>query len=298
MAASGFNPAMMGAQAGGMAGAGLGALFANWDNPADAASPYFDKMPDELKKYFNPYIEAGNKALPGLQDQYGKLITDPGARLNEIGKGYHQSPGFQFALQQALQGAGHAAAAGGMAGSPQHEQQSMAVATGLADQDYNQWLGNALGIYGMGLQGQQGLYNTGANAGMRLGENLASVLAQRAKLAYEGQNAENQHESGMWGAIGSGVGTAAGLMAFSSAALKDYHSTPSTKEILDNVRELSLDRWRYKGIDQVFLGAYAEEFTDRFGVGDGKTINLLDAIGVLLGAIKELDKKIARLEGR
>jgi hypothetical protein len=62
------------------------------------------------------------------------------------------------------------------------------------------------------------------------------------------------------------------------------------------VRELSLDRWKYKGIDQKFLGVYAEEFADKFGVGDGKKINLIDVIGVLLGAIKELDKKIVDLQ--
>lgn len=215
MSNSRMNPWEMGAMGGASIGAGLGSLFGDWNNPAEAANPFFDKMPDELKKYFNPYIEAGNKALPGLQDQYGRLMNDPAGRLNEIGQGYHQSPGFQFALNQALQGAGHAAAAGGMAGSPQHEQQNMGLATNLANQDYNQWLGNALGMYGMGLQGQQGLYNTGAQSGMQLGENLASILAQRAKLAYEGQNAENQHQGGIWGSLFGGAGSLAGMAAFS-----------------------------------------------------------------------------------
>ncbi|MDD5211396.1 MAG: hypothetical protein PHV62_03210 [Sulfuricurvum sp.] len=280
----------------GMLGAGLGAMFGDYKNPADAAMGDMDKIPGQIDKYLQPYINQGNEQYGKLNDQYGQLMNDPGGRLNQIGQGYHQSPGFQFALQQALQGAGHAAAAGGMAGSPQHEQQNMGIATGLADQDYNQWLGNALGMYKTGLEGGQNIYNTGARAGMSAGEDMASYFANRAKLNYEGQNAENQHEGGMWGnLIGAGATAAA---FFSSAKLKDYDSTPSTKEILDNVRELSLDRWKYKGIDQKFLGAYAEEFTDRFGVGDGKTINMVDAIGVLLGAIKELDKKIAILEGK
>lgn len=208
----GFNPStMMKAGAGGVIDAGLDSLFSNWENPSDAADPYFQQMPDQLKQYFNPYIDAGNRALPGLEKQYGQLTNDPGGRLNEIGAGYHQSPGFQFAMQQALQGAGHAAAAGGMAGSPQHEQQNMGIATNLANQDYNGWLQNALGLYGTGLQGQQGMYNTGAESGMRLGENLSSILAQRAKLAYEGQNTENQRDEGIWGSIGGGVGTLASL---------------------------------------------------------------------------------------
>jgi hypothetical protein len=211
---SGIQPWMIGAGAGGAIGAGFGSMMSDWQNPADAASPYFNQMPAQLKQYFSPYIDAGNKALPQLQGQYGSLMSNPGGKVNEIGAGYHQSPGFQFALQQALQGANHAAAAGGMAGSPQHEQENMGLATNLANQDYNQWLQNALGLYGTGLQGSQGLYNTGAESGMRLGENLASVLANRAKLAYEGQNAENQQEGGEWGSLMSGIGTVAGLAAF------------------------------------------------------------------------------------
>lgn len=198
------------AAGGGLAGMGLGSMMGNWKNPADAASGDMSQIPDMLKQYLAPYMNAGNNALPGLQDQYGKLMNDPGGRLNEIGQGYHQSPGFQFALQQALQGSGHAAAAGGMAGSPQHEQQNMGIATNLADQDYNQWLGNALGMYGKGLSGEQGLYDTGAKTGTAMGEDLASYFANKAKLDYEGQNAENEHEGGMWGSLLGGLGTIAG----------------------------------------------------------------------------------------
>lgn len=185
---------------------GIAAGFLDkWKNPSKEAGKYFDQIPDELRKYFDPYIQAGNRALPGLEREHGRLITDPGKRMNEIGADYQQSPGFQFALQKALQGAGHAAAAGGMAGSPQHEEQNMGIATGLANQDYNQWLQQALGLYGRGLSGEENIYGIGARAGMGMGENMASYLANRAKLEYEGQNAENQRGGG-WGA------------AFSSAA--------------------------------------------------------------------------------
>ena len=197
----------------GMIGAGLGAMMGGWKNPSSAANPYMDQMGPELQKWLGPYVQAGNRQLPGLEGQYGQLMNDPGGRLNQIGAGYHQSPGFQFALQQALQGAGHAAAAGGMAGSPQHEQQNMGLAAGLANQDYNQWLGNALGMYGKGLSGSQGLYDTGEQAGVGMGEDLASILGQRAKLAYEGQNTENQRSGGMWGSLLGGAAQL-GAMAF------------------------------------------------------------------------------------
>ncbi len=207
-----MDPRMMMMAGGGAGvGAGLGSMLGNWQNPAKGGPMQsMNQIPEYLRKYLEPYINAGNQALPGLQDQYGKLINDPGGRMNEIGQGYHQSPGFQFAMQQALAGAGHAASAGGMAGSAQHEQQNMGVATGLADQDYNQWMSNALGMYKTGLQGQQGLYDTGAHAGITMGEDMASYLANRAKMQYEGRNAQNQHEGGMWGSIFGGLGTLAG----------------------------------------------------------------------------------------
>lgn len=192
-------------------GAGIGQMFAKYKNPSNAAMPYMDEIPGQLEHYMGPYNDAGKRALPGLEDQYGHLMTDPGGRVNQIGQGYHQSPGFQFALQQALQGAGHAAAAGGMAGSAQHEQQNMGLATNLANQDYNQWLSNALGMYKTGLAGEQSIYDTGAQTGKALGEDLASVLANKAKLAYEGANAANQHEGGKWGSIFGGAGQLASL---------------------------------------------------------------------------------------
>jgi hypothetical protein len=196
--------------AGGMIGAGLGSLFGDWTNPADAADPWMNQIPGELQKYLGPYIQQGQDQYKGLNNQYSQLMNDPGGRINQIGASYHQSPGFQFALQQALQGSGHAAAAGGMAGSPQHEQQNMQVATGLANQDYNQYMQNALGAYGMGLAGSQNIYGIGAKTGMSMGEDMASYLANRAKLSFEGQNAENEHEGGGWGSVLGGIGSAIG----------------------------------------------------------------------------------------
>lgn len=188
-----------------------GMMGGDYKNPADDAMPYLNKIPGMLDKYMSGYINAGNQMQPQLTGQYNNLMNDPGGMVNKIGAGYHQSPGFQFALQQALQGAGHAAAAGGMAGSPQHEQQNMGLATNLANQDFNTWLQNALGMYGMGLQGGQNIYNTGANTSMGMGEDLASLFGSQGQLAYEGRNAQNQHNQGQ---IGSLISAGAQILPF------------------------------------------------------------------------------------
>jgi hypothetical protein len=178
-------------------------------NPADAAMPYLNQIPGKTQQYQQPYFEAGKSQLPGLQEQYGQLLNDPGGRINKIGESFKESPGFKFAMQQALQGGNHAAAAGGMAGSPQHEQQNMQLATDLGNQEYNNWMKNALGEYNMGMQGSQGMANQGQQAGQSMADMIAQTLAQQGNLAFNGQQQQNQNKSDMWGNIFKGAGSLA-----------------------------------------------------------------------------------------
>lgn len=195
-------------------GAGLGNMFGNWSNPADAAMPYFGDISNELKNYMNPYIQRGNQALDVTQGQYGNLINDPSAMYNKIAAGYQQSPGFQFALKQSLNSADNRNSAAGMSLSPQAEQNRMQVATGLANQDFGNYMGRAMNLYDTGLSGMQGIGNMGFDASKSLSENLASMLLSQAQLAYQGQNAENQHDGGGLGSLISGGLSLAGGMGW------------------------------------------------------------------------------------
>lgn len=177
----------------------LSDLFGGGKNPADAAMPYLNQIPGQTQGYQQPFFDAGKNQLPGLQDQYSQLMNDPGGRMNKIGESFQQSPGFKFAMDQALQGGNHAAAAGGMAGSPQHEQQNMQLATDLGNQEYNNWLKNALGQYDMGVQGAQGMANQGQQAGQSMADMIAQTLAQQGNLAFQGQQQQNQNKTDMWG---------------------------------------------------------------------------------------------------
>ena len=186
--------------AGGALGGGLSSFFGK--DPSKDAMKYLDQIGGKISPYFDPYINAGKWALPGMQEQFGKLVNDPAAMLNKIGAGYQKSPGFDFAMKQALQGAGHAAAAGGMAGSPMHEQQNMDLATNLANQDYNNWLQQATGMYNTGLSGMGGMANMGFNASKSLADQIAQAMAAKAQLSYAGQANKNQGMSGIFGGIG------------------------------------------------------------------------------------------------
>ncbi len=88
----------------------------------------------------------------------------------------------------------------------------MQSASDLASKDYNQYMQNALGLYGAGLNGAQNMYGIGANSSNNLANNMSQLAGTQAQLAYEGQNAKNQHSGGMWGNILGGIGGIAGTM--------------------------------------------------------------------------------------
>jgi len=187
----------------------LDSLFGT-KNPSKDAMRYLGQIPGQTQQYQQPWFEAGKNQLGGLSDQYSQLMGDPAKRMNEIGAGYQQSPGFQNALKQALAASGHAQAAGGMAGTPQHQWNDMDEATGLASKDYNDYMNNALDMYGMGLQGGQRMSDMGMQAGNNMSNMIAQMLASQAGMSYMGQANQNQNRNAMWGNLFKGVGGAMG----------------------------------------------------------------------------------------
>lgn len=182
----------------GSLGAGLGSMmFGSNKNPADAGMKYLDQIPGAVGGYYDPYIHGGQDMMQH-PEQAGQAI-------NQIGSQYQQSPGFKFALQQALQGAGHASAAGGMAGSPQHEQQNMGIATQLGNQDYYNWLNPAMDMYKNKTQ-------MGFDASKGMSDQIAQALAAKSQLGYQGQVNQNQQQGSQWGDILGGIGSLAAFM--------------------------------------------------------------------------------------
>lgn len=201
--------------AGGIA-SGLFGLNNNQSNPYDSASQYYNKIPGQVSPLYAPYQQAGQNAMGQLQGQYSSLINNPGAMYNRVAAGYQQSPGYQWQLNQGLQGANNAAAAGGMLGSPQHQQQASGVAEGLANQDYYNYMSNALGSqqqqYGLGLEGLQGLNNQGFQANDQMANLLANLYGQQGQLAFAGQASQNQSQGTNYGNIFGGLASIAAFL--------------------------------------------------------------------------------------
>jgi len=78
----------------------------------------------------------------------------------------------------------------------------------------------------------------------------------------------------------------------SSKAVKESKRPVSAGEILAAMKELPVERWKYINHKEDHIGPYAEDFRELFGVGDGKTIDVIDAIGVLMASVKALAKEL------
>lgn len=115
------------------------------------------------------------------------------------------------------------------------------------------------------------------------------------------RNAQNDSASGYAGIgqIIGGIGSIAlPFMLSSREAKTDKRPYRGGR---DAIRALPIEEWRYKdgmGDEQEHIGTYAEDFADVTGKGDGKVIPVVDAIGVTMAAVKEIDKAVRRLERR
>lgn len=200
------------------------------DDPYSAAMPYYNKIPGMLNQEYSPWINAGQSVLPGIEQymnrgnaagnqlmgQYNEMTNNPSGLLNKLGAGFHQSPGYQFQVNQALETANRASAAGGMAGSPEEQQQIAGVTNQLANQDYYNYLNHSQMLYGEGIGGLQkteglgammgsNIYNQGANSANNLAQNLGEAYMNQGNLKFSDTQYNNQRRGNAFGQIWGGV---------------------------------------------------------------------------------------------
>lgn len=118
---------------------------------------------------------------------------------------------------------------------------------------------------------------------------LANAEGQRRiRKANEKANKKANRNS-MLGTLG---GLAIGALSlFSAEEYKDQ--TQEAPKLLDKLKKVRIDKWKYKGSEPEHIGPYAEEFNETFGVGTHKdTIDVVSMLGVTIGSIKELNDKV------
>lgn len=141
-----------------------------------------------------------------------------------------------------------------------------------------------------------GLSNSAANTGFSGARQGYGQQASILNQDYQGRMDAWKSNQGMLGGLAGDLGALAGAFIPSS---KDYkEGKKPAKGSLGAIRKMPVETWKYKdGIADggKHTGPYAEDFKKATGHGDGKTIDAISMMGITLGAVQELDKKVSQM---
>jgi hypothetical protein len=262
------------------------------------------------------YIAAASKAQRQLPGQMAEAMTGVNAKLAEdIRSG-------KLAGLAGVTGIG--STMGGLSSSEADRQLQAALANqrsdltaqGMTEESNPNSFRNRLAA----LSGMNSLYGTTPGQASMFGNQALNAYGQR----FSSDEAQNQYNLGLlnaqrgdinqqsqstpWWRTLAKYGTMAApyvaapftggaSLAFAPAAMTagqaissreaKYDIKPITSAYKKKLKELPLYTWKYKGDDTTHMGPIAEEFHEKFGIGDGKTLHLADVMGVMLGATKE-----------
>lgn len=184
----------------------IGDFFSNPGKPYGDASKELARYFPQQQGYLNPFLKAGQGAIPDFQN-WLKSMQNPSGFINNLMGSYQESPYAHYQQDQAMRSAQNMGSASGLTGSTPLTQFAQQNARDISSQDMNQWLQNVLGINSQYGAGQMGLMGQGMQAGNAMSQMLGDYARNQAMLKY-GQGAANQ---GRWGNIIGGIGNFFGL---------------------------------------------------------------------------------------
>ncbi len=208
-------------------------------------------------------VEAGaaNTARQAIRDKGLALKAD----VVNMGKGYASSAG--TAAAGSVNASGNA-----LSGSQASNAQALSAST----------------IMNQGFAGAMQGYSGQANA-----------LNQQYGLQMQGWEAQQRANASSIGGLFGGLGTIAGAFIKSDENVKENFEEVPEGKALDAVNNMPVREWDYQpGVEDEgrHIGTMAQDFQRETGRGDGKTIPVVDAIGVTMKAVQDLSAKFDKLE--
>ncbi|MGH2341809.1 tail fiber domain-containing protein [Segnochrobactraceae bacterium EtOH-i3] len=152
------------------------------------------------------------------------------------------------------------------------------------------------------MQLSNGAMSSGTSAAMTGYGQQGQLLNQQYQNQLDAYNANQQATGSLMSGLGSVAGLALGNYLMKSDKDAKTDKAPAVGKSLGAVKSLPpFESWRYKpgavpGDTERHIGPYAQDFQKATGLGDGKSINVVDAIGVTMGAVKELAGEVDRLK--
>lgn len=173
----------------------------NQREAANEAANQLNASKQEAYGFLDPYAKAGQTALSPLQ----ALLTGTGSNGEQLSsdqrnQALYQNPGYQFALDQAMKGVQSSQASKGNLLSGGAQKEIAQYSSGLASQNYNDYIGQLFQFAGMG----QNAANAKANVALGVANPLAESAFSSGIASDVGANRTMQ-------ALSSGGGFLAGL---------------------------------------------------------------------------------------
>ena len=184
---------------------------------------------------------------------------------------------------------------------------------GLSDQQRQQFFQNAALLEGVGdrrqVQQQAELDDAYArwlerqNYDMNMAGFLGNIVNSMPNM---GGTATATSSPSTASQLGSALGTIGGIVGIiSDENIKSGRKPVSDEAVLEGFRKTPVERWRYDpakgGPDDggaQHIGPMAQSVAKNLGIGDGRSIPVVDMMGSQTAAIRALDRKVRRLEGK
>jgi hypothetical protein len=154
---------------------------------ANAANTFDQNMHADTVGRFQPYETAGRNALSIYQGALG-LGGDPNSAASAAAA-FRNSPGYQAQLDEGTRALDMSAASRGGLFSGGRAKAAMRFGQGLADQNYQQWLGGVRGVVGMGESAAGNVANANNALATRYGDRLTGAGRARAEGYINAGNA-------------------------------------------------------------------------------------------------------------
>lgn len=145
----------------------------------------------------------------------------------------------------------------------------------------------------------QPAYAAGINAYGAQAQGLGNLYKTGVDLAETNAKLNAADTEGTMNFLGKVTGAALPFIFSDKNAKQDRKPVPEGKA-LDAVRSMPIETYRYKagvadGGAAPHVGPMAQDFRRATGKGDGKTISVQDALGITMGAVKDLAGKVDRI---
>lgn len=164
-------------------------VFSHPDRPYQKASDTLTQYLPQAQSYLNPFVQAGQGAIPQFQ-QWLKSMQDPSEFINNLMGKYKESPFAKYQQQQGVRAAQNLGSASGLTGSTPLTQFAEQNAENISSQDMQNWLERVLGINSQYGGGEFGLMGQGEEAGNALTQLMQNFMNNQANLKYGSEAAK------------------------------------------------------------------------------------------------------------